>query len=691
MDKDSAIFQPIKIGPLTVKNRVEVAPACPFLAAHDRGFSIELREYVRSLARSGAGIVNTGVTGCDPPDPSSPLGFRSMTASFLYGADLNEFAEVCHRYGAKASLELIHGKYMRSLPDVTANMPVDELKRVIRDYATAAGLAVSKGFDMICIHGGHGNVPSTFFSALHNKRTDEYGGSLYNRCRFGLELLDAVRAAIGGKAAISYRISAEEMLPGWTTLEETIEYCKIIQDKIDLLSVSRGLLESHELLPYLNAPPYFPRAMNLPFAKQIKAAIRTPVTVVNGMDLRLGNEAIERGDVDMASMVRTIYADTDCVNKARKGRYDEIRPCVRCNNCIGRTHSGGVSVRCAVNPLLGRETHFPPVRFADRRQKVVIVGGGPGGLEAARTASRLGHSVVLFEKDDVLGGDLIYAAAPEFKYDMRAYLDWSVRMVLQDANIDVRLGTAATPEMVSAEAPDAVIVAIGARPIVPAFSATGTSKLAWVGDVEMGRADTGDSVLIVGAGFTGLEAGLSLAQKDKKVKIIDMIPPEAVGRDGVEISMIGLREELDKAGVEIECNLRLIDVDEKGAIVESTVDSTAGSMLEPTLESTLGDESKTLAGGAGNALAGGAGKTLASSAGNTLAGGARKTLVADTVVLSLGVRADEEEALAFDDTCDEVMYIGDCVSSGSGASPYTTGGTLYNAVHTAFNAAMSLA
>lgn len=635
MDKKSVIFTPIKLGPITVKNRVEVSPACPWLASHDRGFSIELREYVRNLAKSGAGIVNSGVS----VSAANTVGNRSMAATPYYGPDLTEFAEVCHRYGAKASFEMmfpVPNMKMPAPPEMVAGITVADIKTTIKDYAEAAGFAVSKGIDIIYIHGGHGNIPAAFFSALHNKRTDEYGGSFENRCRFGLELLDAVRAAIGDKAAITYRISAEEMLPGWTTLDETIEYCKAIQDKIDLLSVTRGLIESDSdrLLPYLNAPPYFPRAINLPFAKKIKAAISAPVTVVNAMDLKLGDEAIERGDIDMVSMVRTIYADTDCVNKARKGRYDEIRPCVRCNNCIGRTHSGFVSVRCAVNPLLGRETHFPPIRHADKKQKVVIVGGGPSGMEAARTASKLGHSVVLFEKEDKLGGDLIYATAASFKYDMRAYLDWSIRMTLRDGNIDIRLNTEATPETVKAEKPDVVIVAVGGKPIIPVFTATGTEALAWVGDVELGRAGAGGNVLIAGAGFTGLEAGLSLAQNGHKVKIIDMIPREAVGRDGVEISMIGLLEELEKAGVEIECNLRLLDVDSTGAIVESTID------------------------------------------------GSRKTISADTVVLSMGVKADEDEVFAYDDICEEVMYIGDCASNG---------GTLFNAVHTAFDTAMSLA
>jgi 2,4-dienoyl-CoA reductase-like NADH-dependent reductase (Old Yellow Enzyme family)/NADPH-dependent 2,4-dienoyl-CoA reductase/sulfur reductase-like enzyme len=621
------------IGPVRVKNRVEVAPAAPFLAGHDASFSIEYREYVKNLAKSGAGIVNTGVTACNPHTPEMQVGGRMLEASFFYASDLDEFAEICHMYGAKASLELVHTRYMMAPQNVTASLPVEDIGRIIEDFSNAARVGASCGFDIICIHGGHGNVPSVFFSQKHNQRKDQYGGSFENRCRFGVELLDAVRAAAGPRTAISYRISAEEMLPGWTTLEETIAYAKFIQDKVDLLSVSRGLLESEDLLPYLNAPPYFPRAINLPYAREIKKAVKTPVTVVNAFNLELGDEAVSRGDVDMVSMVRTIYADTDCVNLARQGKLDEARPCVRCNTCINRTHSRFISVRCAVNPLLGRETVFPRISRIDNPKHIAIIGGGPGGLEAARTASKLGCRATLFEKENELGGNLRYAAAADFKDDMRKYLDWSIRMTEKAPGVTIRKGTTATPELVAALNPDAVIVALGAKPILPRFSATGTPKLQWVGDVELGRAETGESVLIVGAGFTGLEAGLALALKKKKVRIIDMIAPEQVGADGVRISMIGLRQELAKAGVEIECNLRLVDVTAEGAEAESVIDGT------------------------------------------------RRVLEADTVLLSLGLRADAAETESFEGAAPDVVYIGDCVNSG---------GTLYNAVHGGFDAVMNL-
>ncbi len=628
MDANSAIFKPIKIGPIELKNRIEVSPAAPFLAGLDGSYSAELRTYVEDLARSGAGLICTGVTGCDPT-PGAAMGGRCLRAgSPTYKQDLCGFTETVHRFGAKAALELVYTKYMLSPGEVTANVPAEEVKNIIKAFTDAAALGVDCGFDVIMIHGGHGNVPSMFFSALYNKRTDCYGGSFENRCRFGVELLDSIRARIGNKAAIEYRISAEEMLPGYTTFEETLEYAKVIKDKVDLLHVSRGLLEKSELLPIINTPPYLERGLNLPFAKRFKEELGIPVTVVGGFDLELAEKAVSSGDVDMVSMIRTIYADTNCVNKARMGKYDQIRPCVRCNTCIGRTHTQRVDVRCAVNPVLGRQTHFDIRAKAPGSLNVAIVGGGPAGLEAARTASVRGHKVTVFEKENCLGGMLRCACAAEFKGDMRRYLDWSIRTVMQDENITVRLNTEA--DAAALEGFDAVIAALGAKPILPAFPSGG--KTLWAGDVDMNKAECGKKVIIAGAGFTGLECALALLRKGREVLIIDMMGKEHLGEGGVEISNIGLLQELEKAGAEYMFNVRLVDVTDKGAVVQS-------------------------------------------------ADGKEELLACDSVVLSLGLRPDSDALAKISAARPDAVFVGDCAEHA---------GTLKKAVHGAFSAAYEL-
>ena len=380
MRKLQHIFQPIQIGPVPVKNRIEIAPAAPFLAGHDASVSRELHDYTVGLAKSGAGIVTIGVTSVDP---RPPIGARILSAgSPLFVSDLNDIAEGIRRYGAAASIELVHSRYMLTPPEeVVMGTSAEEVEEIIRMFADAALRCQQAGFDMIMIHGGHGNVPAMFFNKKFNRRNDRFGGSFEKRCNFGVQLLKAIREKTGGCLAVEYRISAEEMLPDMTGLEETLQYARIIAPYIDLLHVSRGLLEVEDLLPYINTPVYLPRGLNLPFARRFKEALDIPVSVVGGFDLDLAEKAVSDGDTDMVAMIRTVLADTDCVEKARRGREEEIRPCIRCNVCISRTHSMFQSVRCAVNPLIGRETRFDAEHPAPDRKKIVVIGGGPAGLE----------------------------------------------------------------------------------------------------------------------------------------------------------------------------------------------------------------------------------------------------------------------------------------------------------------------
>ena len=587
-----------------------------------------LKAYYHTLAGSGAAVVTLGI-GSLEDDPRHP-GLVRPACCLMKLEDLPELVDTLHRDGCLASIELTVSRYMMGPRDRITTMPESEVKSIIASYALQAGRAMEAGFDMILIHGGHGNVPAQFFAPYLNHRTDAYGGSPEKRSRFALEMLDAVRDAVGGRLAVEYRISADEVLPGTTTFEETLAFAERIQDRIDLLHVSRGLLEEDATLPVINSPAYVPRGTNRPYARLFRERLHIPVSVVCGMDLDTAEEAILAGDVDAAAMIRTALADPSFVTLARAGKEADIRPCVRCNTCIDSTHTKRQSVRCAVNPRLGRESLFPGGP-APVKKRVVIVGGGPAGLEAARTAADRGHQVTLLEKSGRLGGTLRMAAAADFKADMKRYLDWSIRTVEQDPRIILRLNTEATPELLRELKPDAILLAAGAKPILPRIS-TCPEKAVWVGELEEQPEKAGKRVVIAGAGFTGLEMALNLARKGRDVTVIDLLPEERIGADGIAISMIWLKAALQEAGVRFLCRVRLEDATPQGAVVSHE-------------------------------------------------DGSKETLPCDTVVLSLGVRPDRSLEDAAKDLAPTVLSIGDCGGSG---------GTLFKAVSGGYDAAMSL-
>lgn len=631
MDRSLKAFTPIRIGAHTLKNRIEVAPHGSALHDRDGGAGPKLMAYLRNQARGGAGLITIGsgnigpvATGYPVPHPADPMLIGSYAA----------VAEMMHMYGTKVSMQIYPSREMR-MPseDVATGYSKEQLREMIQNYANAAYNLKTAGFDFIMIHGGHGNGPAMFFSELFNHRSDEYGGSLYNRARFGIEVLEAIREKCGDDLGIEYRISAEEITPGCATLEETIEYAKLIQDKIDMIHISRGMLEEDSQMPDIFTPIYYPHRINLPYAKKFREALDIPVNVIGGFTLEQAVEAIEAGDVDMVAMCRSFIADPLCVEKALSGREDEIRPCVRCNTCINQTHARLWDIRCAVNPVCGREVQTALVPAPRKAKKVVMVGGGPGNLEAARTAAARGHSVVLFEQNSELGGSLRLAAAPDFKADMKRYLDWSIRMTEKDPRIEIRLNTKATRELVEAEQPDAVFIGIGAQPVIPAFSDAGTERLVWAGDVLTGKAQTGQSVAVAGCGFTGLETALLLARQGKTVTVVDMLPAEQIGGDAPIMSMVGLRKLLDENGVQFVNDVKVLDVKDGTVFLESTKD------------------------------------------------GSRCELAADTCVLSLGMKKSAAAAEEFAGIAPETRLIGDCSEAG---------GVLWKAVRTGFDWAMEL-
>jgi 2,4-dienoyl-CoA reductase-like NADH-dependent reductase (Old Yellow Enzyme family)/thioredoxin reductase len=603
----SHVFRPLRIGRVTVKNRIESSPAIPFLAGGDYSVTRELIEWNKRIAGGGAGIVTIGETPLDYEDArrhgrSNTLCLAADTA--ING--LSVLAESIQRYGAVASIELGYG----GLCEPT-EMTEEQIAATIEQFAQAANRCMLAGMDMIMVHGGHGHLVGQFFSPLTNRRSDRYGGSLNKRARFAVEVLEAIRRKVGDRLAIEYRISADELVSGAPSVEETIEFAKIIEDKIDLLHVSAGNLYAQETCARMIQPTYIARGVNVEYAPRFKEHLRIPVTAVGSLTIDMAEEILSQGKADMVAMIRSIIADPDCVKKARRGDGEAIRPCVRCNRCLSVSRDYTRPTRCSVNPIAGRELEFANPLVPEKRKKVVVIGGGPGGMEAARTAARRGHHVVLFEKNPELGGALIQASAFPFKEDMRRYLEWARRTTIATGGIDIRLSTEATAEDVSKEQPDVIMIAVGGRPVIPHTPDGYGARAVWAGEVGGAISGIGDRVLVVGAGQVGCEAAVFLAMKGKRVTVIDMLPPDQIATDVHPLNMMVLSEMMQSHNVEVRTETKLEGITPMGAVVRD-------------------------------------------------AGGKSEEILCETLVYSMGIAPQGNIAQIYEDLAPEVYTVGDC-------------------------------
>lgn len=622
------LFKPLRIGRLTAKNRIECSPALPFLASEDNFVTRELIEWYRRIAKGGAGVVTVGETSIDYEDARIHGRVNVLCLAdnrSIHG--LSVLAETIQRYGALASIELNY-EGLREPTDMTTG----EIGTVIDLFAQAAGRCKQAGMDMIMIHGGHGHLLGSFFSPAKNRRSDDYGGTLRKRARFALEVLEAIREKTGDSVSIEYRLSADELTPGAPSVDDTIEFATMIEDRIDLLHVSAGNINVPATCPRMIQPLYLPRGINVHYAERFKRELGIPVTTVGSLSIDMAEEIVAQGKADMVAMIRSLIADPDCVNKAKTGKQADIRPCVRCNRCLSETRDFTRPLRCTVNPMAGRELELSNLPAPATKKKVVVIGGGPGGMEAARTAANRGHEVVLYEKGPRLGGALTYAAAPPFKEDMKKYLDWAERTTRETPGLELRLSTEATVEAVKGENPDVLIIAVGGSPVMPALPGIDGHNVLWAGALFSDGVETGDEVIVAGAGLMGCETALYLAQRGKSVTLIDMVPSAEIAGDLHPVSRTALVDMLEREHVHIKAETKLEAVTPKGVIVR------------------CGD-------------------------------GTRHEINCQSVVLALGVAPRTEAASLFADVADEVHVIGDCRRQS---------GNLRQAVTDGFNAAIEI-
>ena len=495
-------------------------------------------------------------------------------------------ADAIRRHGAMPSLELSHsgmyaGTYMtdksrqKSMnqwgPSDTVRPDGVEVKAltkemiddIVASYAHVAGLAKRAGFEMLMIHGGHGWLINQFLSPYFNKRTDEYGGSLENRCRFAVEVLKAIREAVGPFFPLEFRLSGSELLEGGYDLEEGCRIAQQIEPYINLLHVSagtyqRGFGDTHPSM-------FKEHGCNVYLAAEIKKHVSVPVATIGGLnDPEQMEEIIASGKADVVYMARALLADPYLPRKVTENREKEIVKCLRCFTCMAERAATSTR-RCTVNPLIGRELEGDEVLPAPVRKKVLVAGGGPGGLYAAYTAARRGHQVILCEKESEVGGILKSEQAIPFKHEMYE-LSGTYRLLAEQAGVEIRLNTEVTKEYAEKEQPDALIIAVGSSPLVPPIPGLDGENVVVVNNYYREKEKVGDDVVVFGGGLAGCECAIHLGMEGKHVHLVEMrdeLAPDANVRHRPL-----LLKEIDKY-VTVHTGMKGLEVTAEGILCEN--------------------------------------------------------------------------------------------------------------------------
>ncbi len=638
------LFEPMTIKGTYFKNRLFSAPNMCSWVTSDHRPDDNFIKWIETKAAGG--VAQVTVAGGMVDADICELGGGFWYPDRHLQPRMTELVNAIHQHDCIASFELCHGggsypvdKYGRNPVAPSAyvrwdgqqvdEITVERMNEIADHYADYAEIAQTCGFDGVMLHGAHGWGLAQFMSDEFNKRTDEYGGSMENRARFPLMVINRVRERCGDNFLIEYRISGDEMCPetGGHTLQDAVEFCKIIDDYVDIIHVSAARDSTDEGAVITHPTIFLKNGCNAYLAAEIRKHVKSPVVAIGAINTpELAEQILEEGGADFIAGARTFIADPDFARKAKHGKSEDIIPCIRCLSCLTGLQMTDAA-NCSVNPRTYREARLTSQPDVREKLNVVVVGGGSGGMKAAITAAGRGHDVTLVEKSDKLGGIINFTDYDEMKVDLRRFKNYLVNRV-NKLGIKVMYNTEATPELMDKLAPDAIICACGSSPIQPPIPGLKENAM-HVLEAYKELDKIGKKVVMVGGGLAGCETGIFLAELGHQVDIVEMLPELA--RDANWMSQQGMLVPIEKYSIGVHTSTTCLEVLPNGVRVKNP-------------------------------------------------DGSESILEADTVIFGLGMRANSATVDSLRDCADDFVAAGDCKRARK----------VPNAVHEGYFAALDL-
>lgn len=639
------LFEPIKIGKVEIKNRIAMAPMANLgLVTPEGAWTKRAVDYYVERARGGTGLIITGAVKVENEIEKLKMpSFPCITTNpVLFVETASELVEHAHAYGAKIFIQITLGLGRVGAPGFLVGEPVapsaipnywdptitcrelttKEVERMVKRFGEAAHISIEAGFDGIEIHAVHeGYLLDQFTIAMFNRRTDKYGGDLRGRLTLPIEIVKEIKKEAGKDFPVILRFSIKSYVKDWRQgglaeedfkemgrdLNEGLEAAKILEQAgYDAFNADAGTYDSWY---WAHPPLYQVHGLYLPLSEKLKQVVKVPVIVAGRMEIpELAREALEAGKLDMVGIGRGLLTDPYWPKKVLEGTIDTIRPCIGCHTgCMGRMFEGRPE-SCTVNPAVGREKEYEIVP-ANMKKKVMVIGGGVAGMEAARVCLLRGHHVTLYEKTGRLGGHLYEGSRPEFKNDDRRLLDWYTHE-LKELNTEIRMNTKVDKKLIENEKPDVIIAATGSNPIMLNIPGMDKNNIAYAAEILEETKHAGDNVVIIGGGLVGCETALYLAKQGKKVTIVEALHGLMSGGKSVpHMNKIMLIDLLKFYKVDVALNSYLDEVTNDAAVI--------------------------------------------------MEGPSKRQLKADTIILSVGYRPDDELYRSLNGNFKELYLIGD--------------------------------